>query len=434
MSIPNELKTIARRVVLLRRQTGIWAKTQRWFWMLYHEFLRNEVQIRAQSLAFLMVFSLLPLIAGAFFIFTFLAQFGMVQDALARGMENLVSGIPIEQRTAIQEYILQFKDAYLANLTEASSSVGIFALFVLLWVGLQAFNNLDSTLNYLWSSDRERPLAEKIRNFIVISVVAPVLLIAGFSVPLILSRISVTQFFLQRFTLLGVLLNYVVPLSLLFGIFLVMYRYVPVRRVWWKSALWGAFFATLTLEITNLLMRFYFQVGTNSAYGKAAAVPLIGFWIYLLWIVVILGAQVSFLIQNEEDVFAVVEDEPTLRQGQGLLWILSALFRSFHQGEGPISFEALRKISHLNSFGTRYCLRYLMRQKLVIETIDRKTGEGGCYSLARDTEGISLQQVLHEFYECPSDRPSVEIERIWSESVQQWLAFFEKTKVSELAK
>jgi membrane protein len=358
----------------------------------------------------------------------------MVQDALSRGMENLLSNIPPDQRLILQDYILQFKDAYLANLAQTSSSIGIFALFILIWVGMQAFNNLDSTLNYLWSSDRSRPFAEKARNFIVVSVVAPIVLLAGFSIPFVLHRFSVTRFFLERVTLLGVLLNYVIPFFLVFGTFLVMYRYLPVCRVWWRSAFWGALFATVTLELTNLLMRVYFLLGTNSAYGKAAAVPLIGFWIYALWIVVILGAQISFLIQNEEGLFVGVGEEPTLRQGQGLLILLTELSKAFYSGKGTVPFDALRRSTDLDSIATRYCLKYLMQHKLVVECIDEKTHQGGEYALARELDSVSLPLLLKNFFEFPSSRGNLALKKAWQESVQHWLKYFEKTSVSDLAK
>lgn len=434
MPTKRDLKYMAQRVVALRGQRSFLQRAQRWFWMLYHEFSRNEVQIRAQSLAFLTVFSLLPLIAGAFFIFTFLAQFGMVQDAILQGMESFLGTIPVEDRASIQDYIVHFKDAYLANLTHASGTVGIFALFVLIWVGLQVFDNLDSTLNYVWSSDRARPFFEKVRNFIVISVVAPIFLVAGFSIPLVLTRLAVTRFFLEKFTVLAVLLNDIIPPLLIFTTFLAMYRYVPVKRVGWRSAFRGALFATLSLEVVNLGMRFYFLLGTNSAYGKAAVVPLIGFWIYVLWIVVILGAEVSFLVQNEQEVFASPEDRRSLKHGRALLIILTELFRAFQSGNGAVSFEALGRRSGIGNAGLKRCLRYLIKQELVFEKWNSKTQESDGFALARDAKGISVKDLLEGFFEFGEESTDTAVEKLWRQSVGKWVSFFENTNIVDLAK
>jgi membrane protein len=438
----HKVKQIRRRVAKIRehelKTRSVWERrfdtVQRWLWMLYHEYLKDEVQIRAQSLAFLMIFSLLPLIAGAFFVFTFFAQFGMVQDALQGMVSQFLGTIPPVHRDFINEYILHFKDAYLANLTQTSSSVGVFALLILAWVGLQTFNNVDATLNYIWSADRSRPFYEKARNFIVVAVVAPLVLTAGFSVPIILQKFSVTRFFLERFTILSVLLNFVIPSVLVLGIFLMMYRFIPVRRVWWRSAFYGALFSTSMLAMVNLVMRIYFAVGTNSAYGKAAAVPLIGFWIYALWIVVILGAEVSFLIQNGHDIFVAPEREPSLKEGRGLLSILVHLYRAYLKGSGPARFETLREVSGLDSAKTRHCLQYLSRQNWVVECAERPELAVGEYVLARDPSTLALDALLIDYFCFSESETTGPLDKQWDKGLDHWVGFFKKTSLADLAK
>lgn len=390
MSLQSQkVKKVGQRVIRLQeREKGkhSWKKwgaaIERWALMLYHEFLRDEVNIRAQSLAYLTVFSLLPLIAFGFFIFTFLSQFGLVQDALYGMLENFLSSIPAEHRQFMNEYVLKFKDAYLANLTKTSSSVGIFALLVLGWVGLQTFNNIDSTLNYLWSADRARPFWEKVRNFIVVSVVAPIILVGGFSVPIILQRLPVTGFFFQRFPFLSVLLNYCVPFLLILGTFMAMYRFVPVRRVYWKSAFWGGLFATVCMQLTQVLMHFYFVFGTNSAYGKAGAIPIVGFWIYLLWIVVILGAEVSFLLQNGKDVFLSTLPEPSFGEGKAILITLAELQHAYLEGTGPVSLNTLMEKIDTPVVKFRNVLSFLTQKNLIAPVIVA-SDEATCYEIGR---------------------------------------------------
>lgn len=440
MSVNSQkMKSIRRRVTKIRaREVAAgtsWERKfsalQRWAWMLYHEFLKDDVQIRAQSLSFLMIFSLLPLIAGAFFIFTFFAQFGMVQDAIGGMVEQFLGTIPSVHRPFINDYILRFKDSYLEGIARTSSSVGIFALLILGWVGLQTFNNVDATLNYIWSADQGRPFYEKVRNFIVVAVVAPLVLTAGFSVPIILQRLSVTRFFFEKFPLLSVLLNYVIPSVLVLGTFLMMYRFIPVRRVWWKSAFYGALFSTFTLGLVNLLMRVYFALGTQSAYGKAAVVPLIGFWIYALWIVVILGAEVSFLVQNGHDIFAARERGPSVKEGEGLIQVLLALFEAYRDGSGPLRFESLRELSKMDTFQTRSCLQFLTRQKLVVEC-----GAGpaaGEYVLAKDIAAISVEELLRKFFALEESSGKSASERAWEKGLDQWMNSFKKVSIPDLA-
>ena len=402
--------------------------------MLYHEFLRDDVTVRAQALSFLMVFSLLPLIAGAFFLFTFFAQFGMVQDAITGGLDNVLSSIPPVHRQYINESVLRFKDAYLAGITETSRSVGIFALFILAWVGLQVFTTLDTTLNHIWFAERARPLLEKIRSFIVVTVLAPIVITGGFSVPLILQRLPVTRYFFERFPLLNVLLNYVVPLLLVMAIFLMMYRFLPVRRVWWRSAFWGALFSTVGLALINVFMRVYFAVGMNSAYGKAAVVPLIGFWIYLLWIVIILGAELSYLYQNGQSLFVDSQRSPTLHEGRGILACLVVLYRAHQNGSGPVPIETLREQAELTSGQAAEVLGFLTRAKLAVECLGQPQAPGCEYVLAREVDSLNVKKLLLEFF-APSDESSLPaLDKTWRKSLAHWSEYFESVKLSELSR
>lgn len=443
MSVESQkLKRISQRVIELhqseRERPRGWRRrlttVHRWALMVYHEFLRDEVILRAQSLSFLMIFSLLPLIAGAFFIFTFFAQFGMVQDALQSMVDSFLATVPSTHRAYINDYILRFKDAYLANVTEASGSVGVFAIFILGWVGLQTFNNVDATLNYIWSADRSRPFHQKLGNFIVVAVVAPIILTGGFSVPLILQKFAVTKYFLERFPLLAVLLNYVIPATLLFATFLLMYRFVPVRKVWWRSALYGALFATAAMGIVNAIMHLYFIYGTNTAYGKAAAVPLVGFWIYALWIVVILGAEISFLVQNGRDIFYSCTREPSLREGRGLFQILADLFRAYETGGGPLSFERLRDVSGMDSEKVRANLQFLCDNRIIAECVGDAQKSGGEYTLIRRIDDLSLSDLLEKYYSACFPESGTKMDEVWRSSFEQWTSYFRNARIADLAK
>lgn len=405
----------------------------RWALMLYHEFLRDDVKVRAESLAFLMIFSLLPLIAGAFFVFTIFAQFGFVQDALQGTVEKFLVTIPLEHRGFVQEYVLKFKDSYLQSMTSKSGSIGIFALFILMWVGLQTFNNVDRMLNHIWSSDRNRPFIEQVRNFLVVAVAAPLVLVSGLSVPLILQKLSATRSLFEAFPIVAVLLNSIVTPGLILVTFLALYRYVPVRRVRWRPALAGALFATVCFELANWAMQLYFAFGTNSAYGKAAIVPLIGLWIYVVWIIIILGAEVGFLLQNQRDILFASSFDPTLREGAALLSLLSTLYAAHRAGRNPVAFDKLRAASGIATSRVHLILDYLHQKKILVECVTPQQSSEGAYALAFDPGAIELREMLQDFFKGARDVSASGLEQAWKENLTTWFdAFGDATVQSEL--
>jgi len=396
----------------------------RWGLMLYHEVLCDDVKVRAESLAFLTIFSLLPLIAGAFAIFAIFAHLGFVQDALRGFFEQFLGNIPDVHRDFIRDYVIQFKNAYLASLTQKSGSVGIFALFILIWVGIRTFRNVDEVLNHIWNADKQRPLLEQIRNFLVVVVVAPLVLVSALSVPLVLHELSATRYVFQLLPLLSVLLNTIVTPLVITGTFFSLYKFVPVRRVRWKSAVVGAVFATVCFQVANYVLHLYFLFGTNSAYGKAAIVPLIGVWIYVVWLIIILGGEVSYLMQNQKDILFGNSMEPTLREGGALFALLAELCSAQHQGKNPVGFEVIRSATGLTTSRLHLLLDYLSEKKIVLECVTPVHSLEGAYVLGRDPDSIDLASTLHDFYRNASDLPANPFEKIWSDGLQYWFGYF----------
>jgi membrane protein len=386
--------------------------------MLNHEAIRDDVRIRAESLAYLMIFSLLPLIAGGFFIFTVLAQFGFVQEALQSLVDGFLSTIPTEHREFLADYILKFKDSYLKSMTEKSGTFGIFALLILVWVGLSTFTNIEKTLNSIWSSERSRSFFVRARNFLVVSVAAPVALTAALSIPLILRKISVTNYLLNTVPLLPAFLSHVIPLSIILGIFTLMYLYVPVQKVYLRSAVVGALFSTFLLELVNVGMRIYFTYGTNTAYGKAAIVPLIGFWLFLIWLVVILGAEVSFLVQNEKEFTIPTLNNYNLNQVEGLFSILSLLQKAYQEASGPVSFQVFKNYTGLNSDDTKEMVSFLVKNRFIVESAGNELSDS-TYVLARDLKGVLLTDVLTQLFAVQEKKKSSPFEEWFIDSLKE---------------
>lgn len=399
---------------------------QRWALMLYREYLRDDIKVRAESLAYLMIFSILPIIAGCFFLFTIFAQFGMVQEAISGLVDRLMQNIPAEHRGFIQDYTLKFKDAYLSSIAGKSGKMGIFALGVLFWVGLQTFNNIDRALNHIWASERDRPFFEQIRNFIVLTVAGPVVIISSLSVPLILKQVAVAQSVFDSVPILWRFLNFLVTSGLIVGTFTFLYRYVPVTHVRWKSAISGAVFSALLLQIANALLNVYFRIGTNSAYGKAAIVPLLGFWIYVMWMIIILGAELSYLHQNEKYYIAQRAHSPTWIELEALLAVGAELVTAHFEGRNPVSFAELHTIARLDVTTLRSILNFFEDKGIALRVISEGESESDdTYALARDVNQDRVADILGEY--TLKSRPEISSSpwrQAFDASLQAWLASF----------
>jgi|GEM_PF-896664 len=406
----------------------------RWAAMLYHEYVRDNVRVRAESLSYLMLFSFLPLVAGGFFIVNIFAQFGMVQEALGGFLNRFLETIPEEHREFVLEYALKFKDAYLASLGAKSGTLGIFALFFLAWVGLKVYVNVDRTLNDIWSSDHNRPWLEQARNFLVVSIVAPLVLTATLSIPLVLHRIPVTQRLLDSVPLVWGLLNWGLPLVIVMGVLAFLYRFVPVRRVRWSSALAGGLFAGTALQIANLGMNLYFRLGTQTAYGKAAVLPLIGFWIYVVWVIVILGAELSYLMQNGQDLVRGGEKSRSLHEAESLVPVLLSFYEALREGRNPVRLEDLRVATGLSSSSLRQIIDHLAAENLVLEVqTDARTLEGE-YALSRDLGPLKVSPILQKFLGKEGRLGPQAHQELWKKALAAWASAYGELTFGDLAR
>ena len=407
-------------------------KAQKGLFLLFHEVVKDDVRVRAESMAYLMLFSILPLLAGGFFLFSVFSQVGMVQQALSTLTDNFLNQIPEIHRDYVASYIRKFSEVYLTTLIQQSSTLGVFAFSFLAWVGLKVYSNIDATMNHIWSSDRKRPWVEKARNFIVVSAIAPIILVASISLPIVMKQLVQKISFM---TVLASTFNFVssvVPVLLIFITLLAMYRYLPVERVQWKSALWGALFATVALEITNIAIQIYFRFGTHSAYGKAAIVPLMGLWAYFVWLVIILGAEVSYLVTHGTEVLGPEGWSPSWLECRGISKMLARAQNAFQAGEGPVRVGALQSVSQLDSEKLKIILGVLVREKFLVQCLEPSEPEEEYYSVARDLSQMRMDEILNPFFAGKLGQTVGDAKGLWEESIDYWLKFFKDKNLQNI--
>jgi len=402
------------------------------FYLLAHEFIKDDVRVRAESMAYLMIFSLLPLIAGFFFLLSVFSKVGLVQQAIDSMTGNFLEQIPEMHRDYVASYVFRFRDVYLESLFQQSSTLGIFAFSFLAWVGLKVYSNIDSTLNHIWSSDRKRPFTEKVRNFIVVSAIAPIVVIAGVSLPLVIKQLALKIAMMTKIATAFAVFNSVVPSGLIFITLLAMYRYLPVERVKWKSAIWGAAAATLALELTNVAIQFYFRFGTQTAYGKAAIIPILGLWAYFVWLVVILGAEVSYLVSHGIEVLGAEGWSPSWVECRGITRMLAEAQKAFELGEGPLRVVALQSVSGLDSEKLKITLGLLLKKRWLVQCLVSDDPEGEYYSVVRDLSQMPMNEILFTLFEGSLTQIPQQPRGLWEQSLDWWLQFFKDKKLQNL--
>lgn len=369
----------------LRRCLCRW---RRYASLLHQEFIKNDVAIRAQSLSYFTLFSLLPLVTGIFLILGFFSQWGPVQREFEGLLAGLLDSIPSDQRKVLMGFMLQFKDQYLENLSQKSGTLGVFAVLVLFWIGARVFFNIESLMNRIWWVRAERPLFDRIKNFVVFMVFMPLSYALVISVPRVLAYLGTHQVsaWLDQ-GLLG---------ALVFFSLLVVLKSFPNTRVHWKNAAMGAGAGTLGFAVSNSLLRIYFRLGTQTAYGKAAILPIFAFFIYVAWMIFIFAVEVSLLAEQGDRRMERSMPSTTLAQALLLKKLVDLLQQRFQTGEGPMPVaEISRKLGVGRPVLDRLSSFLEKRGRIL-----RLEGEGArdtALSLARPASEEDLISLIKEF-------------------------------------
>ena len=183
--------------------------------------------------------------------------------------------------------------SYLTQFATKATRLGVVGLAVLVFTALSLVLTIDRTLNGIWRVKRPRPLAQRLLLYWAALTLGPLLM--GASVSISSYVLSASRGFVSALPeAVLVVLDWLELLLLAAGL-AALYRFVPNAPVRARHAWVGGIFAALGIELARKLLALYVNaVPTYSAvYGAFATLPILLVWIYVAWMVVLLGAVLA---------------------------------------------------------------------------------------------------------------------------------------------
>ena len=321
----------------------------------WHQLGRDKVIIRASGLAYSSLLAAVPMVAVAFAMFS---AFGAFDDIKQKVQEFLFSQFLATSQDEIVEYLNQFADS--------ASKLGLIGFLFLVLAAILLLDNIESNFNNIWHVTTPRRFMAKITSYTSVLVFGTLLLGASITIS---ARIQATLLRDIHFDpgTMETLGAWIFPLLLTFFAFLLMYLVIPYTRVRLTSALLGAFIGSILWEVGKNL--FANSVGVSvrysAIYGSLAVIPIFLIWLYITWIIVLLGLEISFTHQH----FAALVrssstgDRDDCDRVPTGLQIYTLIARRFHQGKDPPTADELSR-------------RFLVATGSVDSHIDRLVGAG----------------------------------------------------------
>jgi membrane protein len=258
--------------------------------MLLRELLGGQLNLRAMSLVYTTLLSIVPLLAVSFSVLKGFGVHNQIEPLLYNFLEPLGP-----QGAEITEKIIYFVENVKVGVL---GSVG-FAMLIYTVVAL--VQKIEAAFNFVWQIDHLRPLSQRISNYLSVILLGPALIFIAISFSATVLGSDWTQ---RLITIepLGTLVFFsskLVPYVLVSLAFTLIYIFIPNTRVQFRAALVGGVIAGVIWKFTGWGFAAFIASSTKYAaiYSSFAIMILLLIWMYLSWLILLVGSQIAFFVQ-----------------------------------------------------------------------------------------------------------------------------------------
>ncbi|EZH82675.1 membrane protein [Ectopseudomonas composti] len=343
------------------------------FWFsLYQRFVENRGAGNAAALTYTTLFAVVPMMTVTFAMLSAIPAFQGVGENIQAFIFN--NFVPSTGET-VQEYLRVF--------TTQARQLTWFGVGLLAVTAFLMLVTIEKTFNVIWRVRQPRRGMSSFLLYWAILSLGPLLLGAGFAVSTYiasLSLISGPDAVVGAKTLLAF-----TPLLSSIAAFTLLYAAVPNTRVPLRHALLGGLFSAVLFEVAKALFGLYVRLfpGYHLIYGAFATVPLFLVWIYLSWLIVLLGAELVYGLSQPRH----WRREP-IPKGLIVLVVLRLLLKRQQKGEALHYGDMQRAGWRLPEDEWAQVMDFLEREHLACKA------SGGGWVLCRDLHSFSLHQLL----------------------------------------
>ncbi|MCE3606297.1 YihY family inner membrane protein [Massilia sp. P8910] len=237
----------------------------------------------AGSLTFTSTLALVPLLTIVLAIFTTFPVFSNFRVALeAYFVQTLM---PKAIANTITGNLTQF-----ASKAKSLSAVGAVAL---VFTSAAMMNMIERAFNQIWRVREARPIAQRVTIYWALVTLGP--LLVGLSLTATSHLFMATSALTSNLPFLSTLFYTAASVGLTTGAYTLLYMTVPNRFVDWRDAVWGGLVAAVAFEVAKRLFAMFVSRFPTYAiiYGALAALPLFLLWIYVSWMITLVGALLT---------------------------------------------------------------------------------------------------------------------------------------------
>ena len=395
-------------------------------------FSRDLCPLRASALTLYSILSIVPIIAMLFGI------------AKGFGFETMLEQQLLEHAPDQDTLVIQLI-SFAQNLLESTKG-GVIAgigIVVLFWTIINVIGNIEESFNFIWKIGKGRSISRKFSDYLSLMLLAPVLLIAASSMTVFLkTKITwlITVIHLPEFgtwlVLRGLSLS---PLMLMIVLFAFTFIFMPNHKINYKA---GIIAAMVTGILYHLSQWAYLslQIGAssyNAIYGSFAALPLFVVWLQVGWMIVLLGCEVAFFLQNYEiyrnnNRFS---DLSFSLKKVIALQITHLIIKNFIQLDKPLTATEIATKLVVPIAVIQPVLLNLNASHIIVEFKDPNEVNDEVYQPAIDINRLTIAYIINALEQCGQNHlPDMSQEQLFMNAVNNFRNLMEASEQNRLLK
>jgi membrane protein len=376
---------------------------------------QNRSGQQAAALSYHTIFGIVPLAIVAIMTFQ---SFSAYQDIGERvktllydhlNLSEIKFTLPNSEEKMLTEYLNEIISGFFTGLDKGSLT--IVSAILVIWAALNLLSIIERAFNNIWHVAKSRSFLHRMINYWAILTLGPLLLGTGIYIG-------------TRYAAVGhihkTLLSHAGPAVISYIVatvaFFLLYFVLPNTKVNAKAAIWGAAVAALVWTLAKWGFRQYVTqfIPYSNVYGVVGLVPLGVLWIFITWLIVLFGLQLTFTTQHLKtldaaEIAAVRKpEEYFIANDLTAINIVREIAAAFEQDKAPIAPEIIfSKLNIPAEFGDKI-LTSLVGKGLIAKTSDPKVG----YLPARDPANIKLSDIADavtaaSFAQLPAEQSDV---------------------------
>lgn len=359
-------------------------KTGRIAYALVRDIIAGNLTLHAMSLVYTTLLSIVPLLALSFSVLKALGVHQRMEPFLYQFFQ------PMGPRgVELAEQVLGFVDNMKVGV------LGSVGLALLVYTVISLVQKIERSFNMIWRVPDMRSMAQRFSNYLSVIMIGPLLMVSaiGISATIFSSAFVQTLMAVEPLGTVVLFATRFTPVMLVVGAFTFVYVFIPNTRVKLRYALIGGLIAGISWQAASMLFASFVAGSAKYAaiYSSFAIGIILLIWLYLNWIILLLGSSIAFYLQHPGSVSkrTHVRLSPELQEktGLALMWLVA---KPFNEGLPAPQQEEVEQKLRVPGEVTRGISDKLIRARLLALA----GGNGDCLVPGQSLEKITIGRVL----------------------------------------